>query len=216
MEQVINNKYKIIEKIGAGGTSVVYKAERLEDGKLVAIKVLRDELSDNAQQIERFLRESRTLHNLSHENIVNILDVGQMEDGKDYIAMEYVDGMTLKEYILKKRRLDFDETVEAAVQICDALEHAHENGIIHRDIKPQNILLDKSGRLMVADFGTARLLNQNTLTMGGRDVIGSVHYISPEQARGGIIVNCAVQNRIFGYDFICFVVKMRNISVSCK
>ena len=187
MEQVINNKYKIIEKIGAGGTSVVYKAERLEDGKLVAIKVLRDELSDNAQQIERFLRESRTLHNLSHENIVNILDVGQMEDGKDYIAMEYVDGMTLKEYILKKRRLDFDETVEAAVHICDALEHAHENGIIHRDIKPQNILLDKSGRLMVADFGTARLLNQNTLTMGGRDVIGSVHYISPEQARGGII-----------------------------
>ena len=118
MEQVINNKYKIIEKIGAGGTSVVYKAERLEDGKLVAIKVLRDELSDNAQQIERFLRESRTLHNLSHENIVNILDVGQMEDGKDYIAMEYVDGMTLKEYILKKRRLDFDETVEAADLRC--------------------------------------------------------------------------------------------------
>lgn len=187
MEQIINEKYQIIEKIGSGGTSVVYKAVRLSDGFPVAIKVLRDELSDNAQQAERFIRESRTLHNLSHRNIVNILDVGRLEDGRDYIAMEYVDGMTLKEYILKKRRLSFDETVDAAVQICDALEHAHENGIIHRDIKPQNILLDRDGTLKVADFGTARLIDQNTLTMAGRDVIGSVHYISPEQAKGGII-----------------------------
>lgn len=187
MEQIINNKYEILEQIGSGGTSVVYKARCMDDDCLVAIKVLKDEFGDNEKQIERFLRESLALSNLSHLNIVNILDVGKMQNGKDFIAMEYVDGMTLKEYIMRKRRLNFDETVEAAVQICDGLEHAHESGIIHRDIKPQNILLDNEGILKVADFGIARISDQNTLTMAGKDVVGSVHYISPEQARGGVI-----------------------------
>lgn len=187
MERIIDNKYEIIERIGAGGTSVVYKAVRLEDHALVAIKVLREELSENAQQVERFLRESKTLNNLSHPNIVNILDMGQMQNGKDYIVMEYIDGMTLKEYIQQNKYLNFDRIVELAEQMCEALGYAHDHGVIHRDIKPQNILLDKEGVARIADFGTARIVDQNTLTMAGRDVVGSVHYISPEQAKGGII-----------------------------
>ena len=184
MENTINDKYEIICKLGAGGTSIVYKARDLNTGKLVAVKVLREEFVDNAEQITRFMRESHTLSNLSHPNIVNILDVGQMADGRYYIATDYVDGLTLKEYIKAKGCLNFEEIIDAALQICDGLEHAHENNIIHRDIKPQNILLSVDGTLKVADFGIARVLNQNTLTMAGKDVVGSVHYISPEQARG--------------------------------
>lgn len=184
MENTINGRYEIICKLGAGGTSIVYKAQDMRTGKLVAVKVLREEFVDNAEQIERFMRESHTLSNLSHPNIVNILDVGQMPDGRYYIATDYVDGLTLKEYIKAKGGLGFDEIIDAALQICDGLEHAHDNNIIHRDIKPQNILLSVDGTLKVADFGIARVLNQNTLTMAGKDVVGSVHYISPEQARG--------------------------------
>ena len=184
MENTINGRYEIICKLGAGGTSIVYKARDLSTGKLAAVKVLREEFVDNAEQIDRFMRESHTLSNLSHPNIVNILDVGQMPDGRYYIATDYVDGLTLKEYIKAKGCLSFEEIIDAALQICDGLEHAHDNNIIHRDIKPQNILLSVDGTLKVADFGIARVLNQNTLTMAGKDVVGSVHYISPEQARG--------------------------------
>ena len=184
MENTINGRYEIICKLGAGGTSIVYKARDLSTNKLVAVKVLREEFVDNPEQIDRFMRESHTLSNLSHPNIVNILDVGQMADGRYYIATDYVDGLTLKEYIKAKGCLSFEEIIDAALQICDGLEHAHENNIIHRDIKPQNILLSVDGTLKVADFGIARVLNQNTLTMAGKDVVGSVHYISPEQARG--------------------------------
>ncbi len=187
MECIIDNKYKILDKIGAGGTSVVYKAQNIQDESIVAIKVLRDELIENIRQVERFTRESRTLNELSHPNIVNILDVGKMQDGKDYIVMQYIDGMTLKEYIKTNDCLQFDKIVELAVQMCDALGYAHDNGVIHRDIKPQNILLDEQGNARIADFGTARVVDQNTLTMAGRDVIGSVHYIAPEQVKGGII-----------------------------
>lgn len=153
MENTINDKYEIICKLGAGGTSIVYKARDLNTGKLVAVKVLREEFVDNAEQITRFMRESHTLSNLSHPNIVNILDVGQMADGRYYIATDYLDGLTLKEYIKAKGCLNFEEIIDAALQICDGLEHAHENNIIHRDIKPQNILLSVDGTLKVADFG---------------------------------------------------------------
>ncbi|MBS6475666.1 MAG: serine/threonine protein kinase, partial [Clostridiales bacterium] len=187
MENVIDNKYRLEQKIGSGGTSVVYRAVRLEDGKTVAVKLLKEEYCDNEEQVQRFLRESNALAHLSHENIVNILDVGQTEQGIYYIVMEYVDRLTLKEYIKARGRLSFDEIIDVVTQICEGLGHAHENGIIHRDIKPQNILLASDGTVKVADFGIARVLNQNTLTMAGKDVVGSVHYISPEQARGSHI-----------------------------
>ena len=187
MENVIDNKYRLEQKIGSGGTSVVYRAVRLEDGKTVAVKLLKEEYCDNEEQVQRFLRESTALAHLSHDNIVNILDVGQTEQGIYYIVMEYVDRLTLKEYIKARGRLSFDEIIDVVTQICEGLGHAHENGIIHRDIKPQNILLASDGTVKVADFGIARVLNQNTLTMAGKDVVGSVHYISPEQARGSHI-----------------------------
>ena len=187
MENVIDNKYRLEQKIGSGGTSVVYRAVRFEDEKVVAVKLLKEEYCDNEEQIQRFLRESNALAHLSHENIVNILDVGQTKQGIYYIVMEYVDRLTLKEYIKARGRLSFDEIIDVVTQICEGLGHAHENGIIHRDIKPQNILLASDGTVKVADFGIARVLNQNTLTMAGKDVVGSVHYISPEQARGSHI-----------------------------
>lgn len=183
MQKIIDGKYEIIAKIGSGGTSNVFKARRISDGRLLALKVLRDEFSDNEEQVERFLRESHALSHLSHENIVNIADVGKTGSSY-YIAMEYIDGITLKEYLKVKKSLPFLEVIDAALQIAAGISHAHENNIIHRDIKPQNILVSTDGTLKVADFGIARVLNQNTLTMAGKDVVGSVHYISPEQARG--------------------------------
>jgi serine/threonine-protein kinase len=183
--RTIGNRYKILEKIGGGGMALVYKARCTLLDRIVAIKILQPQFANDDDFVKRFRREAQAAASLSHPNIVNIYDVGK-EGDTDYIVLEYVDGKTLKEYIEEKGPLSTEETVRIGIQICDALEHAHKNKIIHRDIKPHNILITKDGRVKVTDFGIARAVSASTLTQTG-SVLGSVHYFSPEQARGGII-----------------------------
>ena len=181
--KMLGNRYEIIEKIGTGGMSVVYKAKCHLLNRFVAVKVLRQEFIDNADFIKRFKVESQAAASLSHPNIVSIYDVGN-EDDIYYIVMEYVDGITLKDYIVKRRILDWREAVGITIQICSALEAAHKNSIIHRDIKPHNIIITSDGVAKVTDFGIARAATYFTVNFAG-NAIGSVHYFSPEQARGG-------------------------------
>lgn len=185
--KVLGNRYEIIEKIGTGGMSIVYKAKCRLLNRFVAVKILRDEFADNAEFIKRFKIEAQAAASLSHPNIVSIYDVGN-QDNLNYIVMEYVDGVTLKEYITEKKLLNWKESINIAVQICSALEHAHKNGIIHRDIKPHNIIITKEMTAKVMDFGIARAASFFTVTFAG-NAIGSVHYFSPEQARGGYTDN---------------------------
>jgi serine/threonine protein kinase len=183
---ILGGRYELEEKIGGGGMAIVYKAKCHLLKRYVAVKILRPELVEDEEFVSRFKRESQAAASLSHPNIVNIYDVGE-EKGIYYIVMEYVRGKTLKEYIREKGRLEWDEAIRIALQICSALKHAHKNGIVHRDIKPQNILLSDDGTAKVADFGIARAVTSSTVTMAGANVIGSVHYFSPEQARGGYV-----------------------------
>ena len=166
--------------------AIVYKAKCHLLKRHVAVKILRPELVEDESFVARFKRESLAAASLSHPNIVNIYDVGE-ENGVYYIVMEYVNGKTLKEYIREKGRLEWEEAVRIAAQICSALKHAHKNGIVHRDIKPQNILISEDGTVKVADFGIARAVSSATVTIAGANVMGSVHYFSPEQARGGYV-----------------------------
>jgi len=182
--RILGGRYELEEKIGSGGMAIVYKARCHLLKRHVAVKVLRPELVEDEEFVARFKRESQAAASLSHPNIVNIYDVGE-ENGIYYIVMEYIKGKTLKEYIREKGKLDWEEAVRIAIQICSALKHAHKNGIIHRDIKPQNILVSEDGTIKVADFGIARAATSATVTMAGANVMGSVHYFSPEQARGG-------------------------------
>ena len=184
--KILGGRYELLEKIGVGGMAVVYKAKCHLLERYVAVKILRPELVENEEFVARFKRESQSAASLSHPNIVNIYDVGQ-EGDIHYIVMEYVDGKTLKEYIHEKGRLSSEEAVRICSQICSALYHAHNNNIVHRDIKPQNILLGRDGTAKVADFGIARAVTSATVTMAGANVMGSVHYFSPEQARGGYV-----------------------------
>ncbi|QGG47984.1 Stk1 family PASTA domain-containing Ser/Thr kinase [Heliorestis convoluta] len=180
--RLFGNRYEIVEYLGGGGMAQVYKSwDRLLE-RAVTIKFLREGLTNDEEFVRRFRREAQAIASLSHPNIVNVYDVGR-EGETDYIVMEYIDGPTLKEVIRRRGPLPPVEAVNLARQICDALEHAHENKIIHRDIKPHNILLTNSGRVKVTDFGIARSTTQNTMTMD-RTIVGSVHYLSPEQARG--------------------------------
>jgi len=180
---VIGNRYEIIEKVGTGGMATVYKAKCKVLDRFVAIKILKDSLKNDIEVVKKFNTESRAAARLSHPNIVQVYDVS--ESGElDYIVMEYVDGMTLKEYITKKGHLDPKEACEFAAQIGRALVCAHANGIIHRDIKPHNVLMASDGTVKVADFGIAQATTSETL-VAGSGAMGSVHYISPEQARGG-------------------------------
>lgn len=181
--KILGNRYELIEKIGEGGMGLVYKAKCHLLNRYVAVKILKPELTGDEEFINRFKKESLSAASLSHPNIVNIYDVGE-DDGLYYIVMEYVKGRTLKEIIKEKAPLSYYEVINISRQICLALEHAHANNIIHRDIKPQNILITHDGIVKVADFGIARASNSATLTNTG-NVIGSVYYISPEQARGG-------------------------------
>ncbi len=177
----LGDRYEILEKIGTGGMSDVYKAK---DGKLnrfVAVKVLKQEFAENANFVSKFRTEAQAAAGMMHPNIVNVYDVGE-EGGTHYIVMELVEGITLKKYIEKKARLSIKETISIAIQVSMGIEAAHNNHIIHRDIKPQNIMISKEGKVKVTDFGIAKAVSSNTITS---NVMGSVHYTSPEQARGG-------------------------------
>ena len=179
--KLLDNRYEILEVIGTGGMAVVYKARCNRLNRLVAIKALKQELSQDEEFRRRFYAESQAVAMLSHPNIVSVYDVAH-SDGLDYIVMELIDGITLKQYMEQKGQLNWREALHFATQIAKALEHAHSRGIVHRDIKPHNIMILKDGSVKVADFGIARISSaQNTLT---REALGSVHYISPEQARG--------------------------------
>ena len=180
---VLGNRYEILRKIGDGGMAFVYQARDKLLNRIVAVKVLRPEFVDDQEFLVKFKREAEAVASLSHPNIVNVYDVG--EDGKvHYIVMEYVDGQNLKEIIQDEGRLEEYTALDIAKQIARALSAAHRNGIIHRDIKPHNILISKDGRqVKVADFGIAKAVSSSTMTNMG-SVIGSVHYISPEQAKG--------------------------------
>lgn len=175
------DRYEILEKIGTGGMSDVYKAKDHKLNRFVAVKVLKQEFSENANFVSKFRVEAQAAAGLMHPNIVNVYDVGQ-EDGIYFIVMELVEGITLKKYIEKKARLSYKEAISIAIQVCMGIEAAHNNHIIHRDIKPQNIIISKEGKVKVTDFGIAKAATSNTITS---NVMGSVHYTSPEQARGG-------------------------------
>ena len=179
--RLLDNRYEILEAIGAGGMAVVYKALDHRLNRLVAVKILKDDFSRNQEFRRRFHAESQAVAMLSHPNIVSVYDVSRTGD-IDYIVMELIEGITLKQYLERKGSLNWRETLHFSMQIAKALEHAHSRGIVHRDIKPHNIMILKDGSIKVADFGIARISSaQSTLT---REALGSVHYISPEQAKG--------------------------------
>ncbi len=177
------DRYEIVGKIGAGGMADVYKAKDHTLGRFVGIKVLKTEFSEDANFVIKFRTEAQSAAGLEHPNIVNIYDVGS-ENSVHYIVMEYVEGITLKTYIEKKGQLSFKEAVSIAIQVGRGIEAAHNKHIIHRDIKPQNIIISTEGKVKVTDFGIARAANANTINS---DVMGSVHYASPEQARNGFV-----------------------------
>ncbi|MBO4679695.1 MAG: Stk1 family PASTA domain-containing Ser/Thr kinase [Lachnospiraceae bacterium] len=178
---MIGERYEVLEKIGTGGMSDVYKAKDHKLNRFVAVKVLKQEFAENANFVSKFKIEAQAAAGLMHPNIVNVYDVGE-ENGTNYIVMELVEGITLKKYIEKKARLSVKEAVTIAIQIGMGIEAAHNNHIIHRDIKPQNVIISKEGKVKVTDFGIAKAATSNTITS---NVMGSVHYTSPEQARGG-------------------------------
>lgn len=178
---IIQNRYEIIEEVGSGGMSVVYKAKCHVLNRFVAIKVLKPEFSDDKGFVNKFRIEAQSAAGLSHPNIVNVFDVGE-ENGFYYIVMELVEGITLKEYIQQNGRLPYQTALDFIMQITAGIEVAHEHHTIHRDIKPQNIIVSKNGTLKVTDFGIAKAATSNTIASSA---MGSVHYISPEQARGG-------------------------------
>lgn len=179
----LSDRYEILNKVGAGGMSDVYKAKDHILSRFVAIKVLKQEFSEDSSFVTKFRAEAQSAAGLEHPNIVNIYDVGS-ENGLYYIVMEYVEGITLKTYIEKKGQLSFKESASIAIQVARGIEAAHNKNIIHRDIKPQNIIISTDGKVKVTDFGIAKATSSNTISS---DVMGSVHYASPEQARNGFV-----------------------------
>lgn len=180
----LSGRYKIIEMIGGGGMANVYLAHDMILDRDVAVKVLRMDFAEDEEFIRRFHREAQSATSLAHPNIVNIYDVGE-EDTIYYIVMEYVDGQTLKQYIQQNSPIPIDDALEILKQLTSAISHAHQNHIIHRDIKPHNILIDRHGNVKITDFGIAMALSATSITQTN-SVLGSVHYLSPEQARGGM------------------------------
>lgn len=180
--KILGNRYEIIEKIGGGGMALVYKAKCNLLNRYVAIKVLRKEFVNDEEFIKKFNRESQSAASLSHPNIVNIYDVG-VEDNIYYIVMEYINGITLKQHIKNKGKLNSSEMLDISIYIANAINNAHKNNIIHRDIKPHNIMITEEGQVKVTDFGIARAVTNSTITQTS-NMIGSVHYSSPEQAKG--------------------------------
>jgi serine/threonine-protein kinase len=182
--KVLGNRYQIIEKIGEGGMAIVYKAKCSLLNRPVAIKILKPEYSSDEDFVRRFKQEAQAAASLSHPNVVSIYDIGK-EDELYYIVMEYVDGKNLKDLIKEKAPMEVDEALRVVKQILEGLEHAHQHGIVHRDVKPHNILITRNNVVKVTDFGIARAASGSTLVHTGA-VLGSVYYFSPEQARGGI------------------------------
>ncbi|MBQ9632493.1 MAG: Stk1 family PASTA domain-containing Ser/Thr kinase, partial [Lachnospiraceae bacterium] len=179
----LGNRYEIIEKIGTGGMSNVYRAKDHSLNREVAIKVLKEEYANDTAFVTKFRAEAQAAAGLEHPNIVNVYDVGK-EDESYYIVMEHIEGITLKTYIAKKGQLSYNEVISIAIQVGRGIEAAHKKGIIHRDIKPQNIMISKEGKVKVTDFGIAHAVSSNTVSA---DLMGSVHYSSPEQARNGYV-----------------------------
>lgn len=182
--KILGKRYQLIEKIASGGMSNVYKALDLNLKRYDAVKILKDEYAKNADLVSKFKNEANAVANLNHPNIVNIYNIGQEEDF-NYIVMEYVKGVTLKEFIREKGRLSEDMAISFSEQLALALSHAHLNNVIHRDVKPHNILVSEDGRIKILDFGIAKSSNSSTITNSGK-IVGSVHYFSPEQARGNV------------------------------
>ncbi|OAT81411.1 Stk1 family PASTA domain-containing Ser/Thr kinase [Desulfotomaculum copahuensis] len=182
--KLLGNRYEILEQLGGGGMAIVYKGRDAFLNRLVTIKTLRPEFSSDQDFTRRFRREAQAVASLSHPNIVSIYDVGQ-EAGLQYLVMEYIDGEDLKSIIRREGKLEPARAGEIARQVCDALEHAHENNIVHRDVKPHNILITKTGRAKLTDFGIAREATAATCTQTDT-IVGTVHYLSPEQARGEV------------------------------
>ncbi|NPV29791.1 MAG: Stk1 family PASTA domain-containing Ser/Thr kinase [Firmicutes bacterium] len=180
--KILGNRYEIVAKLGSGGMAHVYQARCRILNRIVTVKILRAELAEDKEFVQRFRREAQTVASLSHPNVVSIYDIGE-EAGIPYLVMEYVEGSNLKEIIEREGPLPPAEAANLGAQVCAALAHAHEKGIIHRDIKPHNILVTPAGRVKVTDFGLARVLSLPSATQSG-SVMGSVHYFSPEQARG--------------------------------
>ena len=181
----LDGRYEIMEIIGIGGMANVYKAYDTIEDRIVAVKILREEYMDNADMRRRFKNESKAMAVLNHPNIMRVYDVS-FSDRLQSIVMEFIDGITLKEYIEQEKVLKWKEAVHFTVQILRALQHAHDKGIVHRDIKPQNIMLLSDGTIKITDFGIARFARSETRTLTDK-AIGSVHYISPEQAAGDTI-----------------------------
>ncbi len=178
---IISGRYEVLGRIGTGGMADVYKAMDQKLNRYVAMKVLKSEFREDESFVEKFKTEAQSAAGLQHPNIVSVYDVGE-DRGRDYIVMEFIDGITLKEYIDKKGNLTPKEVISIAIQVCSAMEMAHGNKLVHRDIKPQNIMISKEGKVKVTDFGIAKATSSNTIST---NMMGSVHYTSPEQARGG-------------------------------
>lgn len=185
--EVLGNRYELIEKIGEGGMAIVYKARDNKLNRLVAVKILKVEFANNKDISDKFKKEATAVANFSDANIVNVLDVGHEEEGNiDYFVMEYVDGKTLKDLIVENGKLNYTVAISIGIQIAKALECAHRNNIIHRDVKPQNILVTENGLVKVTDFGIAKSSTSATIT-NTTTIMGSAHYLSPEQAKGAFI-----------------------------
>ena len=197
--RTLNGRYKIKSLIGTGGMAAVYLAKDLILDRLVAIKVLRLDFRQNDDAMRRFRREALSATQLTHPNIVGVYDVGQSQE-MNYIVMEYVEGTDLKDYVRQKGALHPIEAVRIMMQIVSAIAAAHQNRIIHRDIKPQNILIDKEGNVKITDFGIAVALSDTSLTQTNT-LLGSVHYLSPEQARGGM---ATIQTDIYALGIVLY------------
>ena len=179
---VLANRYQLLEQVGSGGVAVVFRGMDTKLHREVAVKVMREDFINDPVQVEKFRQEAHAIAMLSHPNIAGIYDIGT-EQGMEYMVKEYVDGMTLKEYIRRRHRMTSDEIVKVTIKIAEALQCAHASSIIHRDIKPQNVLVTPKGEVKVTDFGIAKFVKAATVTEH-KEAMGSVHYLSPEQARG--------------------------------
>ena len=204
--QKINDRYEVIKTIGEGGMANVYLAEDTILNRKVAIKVLRGDLSSDEKFIRRFQREALSVSNLSHPNIVEVYDVGE-EEGQHYIVMEHIEGKTLKQLLKKRDVLTLSEVIDIMTQLTDGISHAHESYIIHRDIKPQNIMILDDGKIKITDFGIAMALNATQLTQTN-SVMGSVHYLPPEQASGK---NATIKSDIYSMGILMYELLTGNV-----